>query len=107
MKKKSPSRKKNVASVECASYEDCLEQSEICCEQARAAAQLRRFTAARGLFATAVALCRRAIALSGGECIAAVERLSQVEAEMSAYSELAKSMERPLLARRQRFLIKT
>ena len=87
MKKRRSSRKNAVASAERTSCQECLEQSEICCEQARVAAQLSRFTAARGLFATAVALCRRATALGGDECIEAKERLSQLEIEMSACFE--------------------
>ena len=78
--------------------ESCLEQANICCEQARTAARLKRYTAARGLFVTAIALCHRAIALNGTARPQAEICLGQLHNEMSAYSELARSMERPLLA---------
>ncbi len=82
---------------ECISYEDCLAQAEICREQARAAARLRRFKAARGLFSTAQALYGQAVLLGGESCADARERLAQLKEEMSAYRELARSMERPLV----------
>lgn len=75
---------------------ECLEQADICCEQARAAASLKRFTAAKGLFNTAVALCQRAVALDGVARAEAEGRLRQLHSEMSVYSELARSKERPL-----------
>lgn len=78
---------------------ECLEQADICCEQARAAASLKRFTAARGLFNTAVALCQRAVALDGVARAEAEGRLRQLHSEMSVYSELARSKERPLSGR--------
>ena len=86
-------------------YRDCLEQAEVCREQARVAAGLKRFAAARGLFATAISLCQRALGLREASTIEAStieaspdasECLRQLTIEMSTYSELAKSMERPL-----------
>jgi hypothetical protein len=77
-------------------YRDCLEQAEVCREQARLAAGLKRYGAARGLFATAINLCQRALGLRAGAADEASERLRQLNIEMSTYSELAKSMERPL-----------
>ncbi|MDF2439890.1 MAG: hypothetical protein JWN98_874 [Abditibacteriota bacterium] len=89
--------------ADCSAYRDCLEQAEICREQARAAARLKRFKAARGLFATAINLCQRALGLkthepspSADHTDEAQEYLRQLTMEMSTYSELAKSMERPL-----------
>lgn len=87
-------------------YRECLEQAEICREQARAAARLKRFKAARGLFATAISLCQRALGLktngpapAAGQTDEAQEYLRQLTMEMSTYSELAKSMERPLCSK--------
>ena len=84
-----------VPAADHASYQDWLDQAEVCREQARIAAGMKRFKAARGLFSTAIALCRQAIA-GGAE---AKDRLRQLNDEMLAYTELSKSMERPLLAR--------
>ena len=96
--------KKQAATVvnttsDCTTYQDCLAQAEICREQARIAASLKRFKAARGLFSTAIALCRQAMLLGGEACSDAKDRLRQLNDEMLAYAELAKSMERPLLMR--------
>lgn len=77
--------------------ESCLEQADVCCEQARTAVRLKRYTAARGLFVTAIALCHRAIAIDGTARPQAEIRLGQLHTELLAYSELARSMERPLL----------
>lgn len=90
-------RKREVPPLITAIDLECLEQADICCEQARAAASLKRFTAARGLFNTAVALCQRAVALNGVARADAEGRLRQLHSEMSAYSELARSKERPLV----------
>ena len=98
-KKKASSAAKTRPSSDCATYLDCLEQAEICREQARAAARLKRFKAARGLFSTAIALCRQAMLLGGEACSEAKDRLRQLNDEMLAYTELAKSMERPFLMR--------
>ena len=84
-------------STEVAPYQDCLAQAEICHEQAREAASLKRYTAARGLFATAVSLYQRATDLGGAPH--SEEALRQLNTEMFAYSELTRSLNRPLLAR--------
>ena len=89
----------SVLPLDCPSSLECLEEAEICREQAREAVRLKRFKAARGLFSTAASLCRRAIEVCGERLEArreANERLRQIEDEMSAYSELAKSLGRPL-----------
>ena len=75
-----------------------LEQAEICREQARDAARLRRFKAAFGLFSTAAALCRHALA-SGADADQATACLRSIDSEMAAYSELARSMDKPLAPR--------
>lgn len=121
-KQRAKAAKAAVESGDCKAYRECLEQAEICREQARAAARLKRFKAARGLFATAISLCQRALGAKTGESglptdttltgqgvamsdtatldaqarDAAQEYLRQLTIEMSTYSELAKSMERPL-----------
>ncbi len=99
-------------------YSACLVQARICREQAHEAARLRRFQAAVGLFQTAISLCQRAMTLrkapapelaaqdapaqaaqvtgdgaSDGE---AREYLQVLAVELSAYDELARSMNRPL-----------
>ncbi len=89
-------------------YSACLVQARICREQAQEAARLKRFQAAVGLFQTAISLCQRAMTLrkappplepcapeaaSDGE---AREYLQVLAVEMSAYDELARSMNRPL-----------
>ncbi|MDQ3813141.1 MAG: hypothetical protein M3347_04220 [Armatimonadota bacterium] len=79
------------------SFQDCLEAAETCCEQARLAARCRRFKAACGLFSTATTLYRHAMSLDGITYPALEKRLQEIETEMSAYCELAKSMARPLL----------
>ena len=100
---------------------ECLQQAEICREQAQEAARLKRFKAARGLFATAIALCQNALnALStrrkervtenvpahtqnpGDDAMITADDaalrayLQQLNIEMATYSDLARSMERPL-----------
>jgi hypothetical protein len=80
-------------------YRVCLEQAEICRTQARDAARLKRWKAARGLFETAMSLCQRALGMrrNNDEEKEAQEYLHQLNMEVSTYSELAKSMERPLM----------
>ena len=78
-------------------FRRCMEQVEICSEQARAAARLKRFRAACGLFGTARELCRHAIAIGDSATTDALDRLCQIEDELAAYSELARSMERPIV----------
>ncbi len=104
---------------------ECLQQAEICREQAQEAARMKRFKAARGLFATAIALCQRALnacadrkkdngvaasaSISEPETnenahagaikaddVAIEAYLQQLNIEMATYSDLARSMERPL-----------
>ncbi len=79
------------------SFQDCLEAAETCCEQARLAGRCRRFKAACGLFSTAATLYRHAMSLDGISYPALEKRLQEIETEMSAYCELAKSMARPLI----------
>ena len=79
----------SVAPVERDVYQDCLDQADICREQACEAARLQRFTAALGLFSTATCLYQRADALDGAARPEARERLSQLNVEISAYTELA------------------
>lgn len=81
--------------ADCQSY---LKQAEVCREQARDAVRLKRWKAAYGLFTTAIALCNRAATMSGDACIEAKETLRQMQTEMAMYSELARSMEKPLFA---------
>ena len=94
-----------VTSSQDANFQACLEQAEICCEQARLAAHRRRYEAACGLFSTAIALYQRAITMTGAIAMtdvsysAIAEQMRHIEIERSAYSELAKSMARPLLSR--------
>jgi hypothetical protein len=95
--RKSTVSKEEVRSARSATDKDRLKQAEICCEQAREAASRKRFTSACGLFSTAIALYQQAIALGGGSHLEAEEHLSHLQAEVVAYSELAKSMDRPLL----------
>ncbi len=77
----------------------CLEQAEVCREQARMAARLKRWKAAQGLFYTAIGLCQRALGSRPDlkEQSEAQEYLQELTSEISTYSELAKSMERPLM----------
>ena len=93
-------------------YASCLVQARICREQAQEAARLKRFQAAVGLFQTAISLCQRAVSLrpnsqpdlapttpgegaaSDGEARAYLQVLA---VELSAYDELARSMNRPFL----------
>jgi hypothetical protein len=82
-----------------ANFQACVEQAEVCCEQARLAAHRRRYEAACGLFSTAIALYQRAITMNNVSYAAIAEQLRHIEIERSAYSELAKSMARPLLSR--------
>jgi len=77
-------------------FQDSVDQAEICCEQARLAARCRRFKAACGLFTTAASLYRHAMSLDGISYPALERRLQDIELELSVYSELAKSMARPL-----------
>lgn len=81
-----------------ASYKEFLEQAEVCREQARDAVRLKRWKAACGLFSTAIALCNRAATLSGEACTEARDAIRQMQMEMATYGELARSMEKPLLA---------
>ncbi|HVF10857.1 MAG TPA: hypothetical protein VNA16_08650 [Abditibacteriaceae bacterium] len=81
-----------------ATFQDFVQEAELCCEHARLAARLKRFEASRGLFLTAAALYHRAIT-AAGTCYPSIEnRLREIELEMAAYSELARSMARPLLS---------
>ena len=89
----------HVITTQNANFQTCLEQAEICCEQARLAARRRRYEAACGLFSTAIALYQRAITMNDVSYAAIAEQLRHIEIERSAYSELAKSMARPLLSR--------
>ena len=101
---------------------ECLQQAEICREQAQEAARMKRFKAARGLFATAIALCQSALsacaarnkerapeaapvnatenlnddAMLTADDAAIQAYLQQLNIEMATYSDLARSMERPL-----------
>jgi hypothetical protein len=84
--------------AESATYKEFLEQAEVCREQAHDAVRLKRFKAACGLFSTAIALCNRAVTMSGDACVEAKEALRQMQTEMAIYSELARSMERPIMA---------
>ncbi len=77
-------------------FSDVVAQAETCCEQARIAGRQRRYKAAYGLFSTALALYKRATLLDGVSYVALESRLHEVESEMAVYSELAKSMARPL-----------
>ncbi len=98
-RKISSHRKKNGGDpADSANYESYLKQAEVCREQAHDAARLKRWKAACGLFATAVALCNRAATLGGDACTEAKEALRQMQTEMASYSELARSMEKPLMA---------
>jgi hypothetical protein len=91
-------RQKNVAdpaeNADCKSY---LMQAEVCREQARDAVRLKRWKAAYGLFTTAIALCNRAATMGGDACTEAKEVLRQMQTEMAMYSELARSMDKPLI----------
>ena len=91
-------KKKTRDPADSATYKEFLEQAEVCREQAHDAARLKRYKAACGLFATAIALCNRAITLGGDACTEAKDALHQMQMEMATYVELARSMERPLLA---------
>ena len=84
--------------AESATYKEFLEQAEVCREQAHDAVRMKRFKAACGLFSTAIALCNRAVAMGGEACTEAKETLRQMQMEMATYSELARSMERPIMA---------
>ena len=77
-------------------FAECVEQAEICCEHARIAGRQRRYKAACGLFSTALALYSRATNEEGATYGAVQSRLREVETEMAAYNELAKSMSRPM-----------
>jgi hypothetical protein len=81
---------------ESSTFSECVAQAEICCEHARIAGRQRRYKAAYGLFSTALALYKRATMQEGVSYLALETRLRDVENEMAAYSELAKSMARPL-----------
>ena len=99
--------------VESDEYAACLVQARICREQAQEAARLKRFKAAVGLFQTAISLCQRAVSLrksappsdlapveadSGADGDGEAREYLQVLAvELSAYDELARSMNRPLI----------
>jgi hypothetical protein len=81
---------------ESSTFSDVVAQAETCCEQARIAGRQRRYKAAYGLFSTALALYKRATLLDGISYVALESRVLEVEGEMAVYSELAKSMARPL-----------
>jgi hypothetical protein len=81
---------------ESSTFSDVVTQAETCCEQARIAGRQRRYKAAYGLFSTALALYKRATLLDGVSYVALESRVHEVENEMAVYSELAKSMARPL-----------
>jgi len=92
-------RQKNAADpADDAGYKSCLQQAEVCREQARDAVRLKRWKAAYGLFTTAIALCNRAATIGGDACTEAKDALRQMQIEMATYGELARSMEKPLLA---------
>ena len=101
--KRSRRSKRNKAAAQApivsSEYRDFLEQAEICREQARNAARMKRWKAARGLFDTAIGLCQRALGLRPGsdERNEAQEYLQQLTMEVSTYSELANSKERPFV----------
>lgn len=98
-RKISSRRNKTIADpADSASYQAYLKQAEVCREQAHDAVRLKRWKAACGLFSTAIALCNRAAALGGEACTEAKEALRQMQTEMATYSELARSMDKPLLA---------
>lgn len=108
-------------------YAACLVQARICREQAQEAARLKRFKAAVGLFQTAISLCQRAVTLRKSPPLASLdsnavasissaqstpgqdapaapandgearEYLQVLAVELSAYDELARSMNRPLI----------
>ena len=81
-----------------ATYKEFLEQAEVCREQAHDALRLKRFKAACGLFSTAIALCNRAVTMGGEACTDAKDSLRQMQMEFATYSELARSMERPIMS---------
>ena len=91
-------KKKSTDPADNATYKEFLEQAEVCREQAHDAVRLKRFKAACGLFTTAIALCNRAVTLGGEACTDARDSLSQMQMELATYSELCRSMERPLMA---------
>ena len=97
MNKTIPGRIKTKPSSEHMNFEDYLEEAEICCEHARIAGRQRRYRAAIGLFNTAATLYRHAGTIDGVSYPAIEERLRHIDNEMSAFSELARSMSRPLL----------
>ena len=78
-------------------YQSYIDQAEVCREQASEAARLQRFSAAWGLFDTAIALCINAISVGGEKANDASDILRGIRNEQAAYSELAKSLKRPLL----------
>lgn len=82
--------------VEEMTFDECVQQAVVCAEEAREAARLKRYQAARGLFTTALDLYR----MAGEKNLAAAPQMNgqihQLEAEILVYSELARSMEKPL-----------
>ena len=78
-------------------FSDCLEHAESYCEQARIAARQRCFKTARALLSKAAALYKRAILLEGVPYLTIEERLTQIEAEMAAYSKLARGQDAPAI----------
>ena len=78
-------------------FQDFLEEAELCCEHARLAARQKRYEASRGLFITAMALYQRAVKAAGNSYPSIENRVREIELEMAAYAELARSMARPLL----------
>ena len=91
-------KKKSSDPADNATYKEFLEQAEVCREQAHDAVRLKRFKAACGLFTTAIALCNRAVTMGGEACTDARDSLRQMQMELATYSELARSMERPLMS---------
>jgi len=96
LRRKSKSTNTPAESPESMTFQDYLEEADLCCEHARIAGRQRRFGAARGLFETAASLYRRALDSAGNSQPTVDSRLRGVEAEMSAYTELARSLARPL-----------
>lgn len=90
--------KKSSDPADTATYKEFLEQAEVCREQAHNAVRLKRFKAACGLFTTAIALCNRAVAMGGEACTDAKDALRHMQMELATYSELSRSMERPLMS---------
>ena len=97
MKEELVSRRRNDTVPANTTFQDFLEEAELCCEHARLAARRKRYEASRGLFITAVALYQRAVKAAGTSYPSIENRVREIELEMAAYAELARSMARPLL----------